>query len=131
MERYKSLVPKYSRGASAAVVVFDVSDPISFRAAQSLLDEAISNAGEGLIPFLVGNKIDLGWIVEEAEALEFALTHSAEFLSVSAKTGDNISDLFEVVAMRVREIVTPCESDLPGVLQESLTPTEPQTRICC
>jgi small GTP-binding protein len=129
MERYKSLVPKYSRGASAAVVVFDVADRLSYLAAQSFLEEAISNGGEGFIPFLVGNKIDLAWAIEESEALEFAIAHNAEFMSVSAKTGDKVGDLFETIAMRVRQVVPPSDSEL-GPLHEPPAPRT-ETNGCC
>jgi len=133
-ERYASLAPLYYRGASAAFVVFDVSDRESFERAKywarelALHAEASANARA-----LVGNKVDrvrasermrdgtsgeggdgqdLGANSEsecewrravtrlEAEALCEELGMTA-YVETSAKTGEGVSEAFELVARAV------------------------------
>ena len=58
-ERYHSLAPMYYRGAAAAVVAYDVTNPQSFERAQAWVKELQrqSNASNMVIA-LAGNKCD-------------------------------------------------------------------------
>jgi GTPase SAR1 family protein len=101
MEVYKSLVPKYSKGASAAIVVFDITDSASYEAAKELLEQAPNSAGNQLATFFVANKLDLGCAVDIPAAREFAEQTGALFMETSAKTGENVKELFDQVAARL------------------------------
>jgi GTPase SAR1 family protein len=118
MERYKSLVPRYSRGASAAVAVFDVTDPNSYEAAREILDEA-RQPGAHLEAFFVGNKIDLPCVVDLQDAKEFAEEKNSYFLETSAMTGENIDELFGLIACI---LIT---ADNPEPQTDSLSPADP------
>lgn len=49
----------------------------------------------GKIPtLLVGNKIDLDREVSREEGLDFAMKHGFLFMECSAKTGENVQDMF-------------------------------------
>jgi Ras-related protein Rab-5C len=56
-ERYHSLAPMYYRGAKAAIVVYDVTDPASYDRAHKWVDELKSSGGSGTVITLVGNKV--------------------------------------------------------------------------
>ena len=58
-ERYASLAPLYYRGASAAAVVYDVSEPSSFAKARYWTRELQKHGQEGIVMCLVANKMDL------------------------------------------------------------------------
>jgi small GTP-binding protein len=111
MEVYKSLVPKYLKGASAAIAVFDITDPESYEAAKGLLAEAPNSAGNQLATFFVANKIDLGCAVDIQAARDFAEQTGAVFIETSAKSGENVDNLFAQVAARLVGV----ELQTPGV----------------
>jgi Ras-related protein Rab-5C len=109
MERFKSLVPKYAKGASAAIIVFDITDPESYTDAKSLLIDAPNSCEGDLLTFFVGNKIDCGYAIDVQDAKEFAQSQSATFMETSAKTGENVEELFLQIAERL------AEKDSPGM----------------
>merc|ERR1711978_752722 len=57
-ERYHSLAPMYYRGASAAIVVFDITNPASFQRAKSWVKELQRQGKDDVIIALSGNKVD-------------------------------------------------------------------------
>jgi small GTP-binding protein len=109
MEQYKSLVPRYARGASAAVVVFDITDPVSFASARELLIDAPNSAGDDVITFFVGNKVDCPSGLDLGEIRQFCRVQNAVYWETSAKTGENIEELFKDIADRVssRDMAAP------------------------
>jgi small GTP-binding protein len=58
-ERYRSLAPMYYRGASAAVVVFDVTNRDSFEGAKSWVKELQRRGDPNCVIALAGNKADI------------------------------------------------------------------------
>jgi small GTP-binding protein len=96
-EAFHSLGPLYYRGALGAVVVYDVTNRLSFSKIGSWIDEFIGIAGSNAVIFIVGNKTDLeaGRVVPEAEGREWSEERNYRFFETSAKTGQNIGTLFE------------------------------------
>ncbi|CCH60085.1 hypothetical protein TBLA_0C02780 [Henningerozyma blattae CBS 6284] len=109
-ERYKSLAPMYYRNANAALVVYDITENDSLMKAQSWVDELKSKVGdENLVICLVGNKIDL---CDEDESKRVVLTKDAKdyadeqnlmFYEVSAKSGENVKEVFQVIGEKLYE----------------------------
>ena len=98
-ERYRSLVPKYSQGASAIIIVFDITDEESFESAKDWLSDARTNhPGGKVIWYLVGNKCDLKPSFDLEKAKLFAQEQGLEYTETSAKTGQNIENLFSDMA---------------------------------
>lgn len=58
-ERYHSLAPMYYRGASAAIVVYDVTSKATFLRAKSWIKEIQRQGNNNMIIALAGNKLDL------------------------------------------------------------------------
>ncbi|KAM0865891.1 hypothetical protein ACQ4PT_042973 [Festuca glaucescens] len=58
-ERYAALAPLYYRGAAAAIVAYDITNPESFKKAQYWVKELQKHGSPGIIMVLVGNKADL------------------------------------------------------------------------
>ena len=101
-ERYKSLMHLYYRQASAALIVFDLSNHDSFERCEYWIDRLKSQEPDCML-FLVGNKADLpNWQVDEQMAQELAEKHECDFFKTSAKLGDNVKVLFTNVAEAIR-----------------------------
>ncbi|KAK8456048.1 hypothetical protein SEVIR_4G267200v4 [Setaria viridis] len=106
-ERYHSLAPMYYRGAAAAVVVFDITSTDSYMRAKRWVDELQRQAGNPhLVMALVGNKVDLEERrqVGTQEAMDYAEANGLLFTETSAKTAQNVSELFHELAERLVEL---------------------------
>uniref|UniRef100_A0A0G4HK55 Uncharacterized protein n=1 Tax=Chromera velia CCMP2878 TaxID=1169474 RepID=A0A0G4HK55_9ALVE len=102
-ERYRSLAPMYYRGASAAVVVYDITNKESFEGAKSWVSELQSLHPSDVVIALAGNKEDLDGqrMVERETAEAYAQESGVLFLETSAKTGNNVKELFVEIARRL------------------------------
>ena len=92
-EKYKGLIPSYVRNSSIVFVVYDVSVKTSFDNIPKWINFIKTIENTTLI--LCGNKIDLSnreVKKEEGEAL--AQKEGIEFFEVSAKTDENIKNMF-------------------------------------
>ena len=95
-EKFKSLIPMYIRDANIIIVVYDITNKDSFLHTEHWVNETKDLKREDAIFVLVGNKIDLddNRAVSTKEADEFANSKGFLFHEVSAKTGEEIQELF-------------------------------------
>ncbi|KAF2303900.1 hypothetical protein GH714_024255 [Hevea brasiliensis] len=95
-ERYHSLAPMYYRGAAAAVVVYDITSMESFERAKKWVLELQRQGNPNLIMFLAANKADLEEKrkVASEEGEQYAKESGLVFLETSAKTAQNVNELF-------------------------------------
>ncbi|KRX03386.1 P-loop containing nucleoside triphosphate hydrolase [Pseudocohnilembus persalinus] len=104
-EKYKSLVPLYYKDASVAIIVYDITKQASFDVLRNWVDELKNQAPKDQIIAVVGNKLDLidDDCVPYEEVKIYARDINAIFKLTSAKSNQNITDLFEDIAKKLQE----------------------------
>lgn len=109
-ETYKSITRSYFRGASGALLVFDITRRSTFISCTQWLQDLRQIAEEGIVVILVGNKSDLGSTNHEVrgrqvtreEAEEWCrLNNVVRYVETSAKSGEGVEHAFLDVAERI------------------------------
>ncbi|KAL5756143.1 hypothetical protein ACOSQ2_020889 [Xanthoceras sorbifolium] len=105
-ERYHSLAPMYYRGAAAAVVVYDITSMETFNRAKKWVQELQRQGNQNLVMALVANKSDLvsSREVQTEEGEHYAQENGMFYTETSAKTAQNINELFYEIAKRLAKV---------------------------
>lgn len=118
-ETYKSVTRSYFRGASGALLVFDLSRRQTFQHVTDWLNDLRQIAEADIVVVLVGNKADLTQSennqreVTREEAEEWARRNGVlEYVETSAKSGENVESAFMRVAERIYQNIQAGKYDL-------------------
>ncbi|OHT06525.1 Ras-related protein Rab-6.1 [Tritrichomonas foetus] len=100
-ERFRSMIPIYFRDANAIIIVYDISNRESFTQCDYWIDQ-MNDVENKILKFFVGNKIDLEneRVVSVDEGRNKAEHYNAAYFEVSAKSGNGIEELFELIGER-------------------------------
>jgi Ras-related protein Rab-6A len=95
-EKFRSLIPMYTRDANIVLLVYDISNRDSFSHLPDWLKDLTNVNFDEVIFAIVANKIDLSGKrdVTAEEGQKFADEHNFIFQEISAKTGIGFSELF-------------------------------------
>ncbi|GCC34020.1 ras-related protein Rab-7b-like [Chiloscyllium punctatum] len=103
-ERFKSLVPSFSKGSDGCVLVFDVTDRDSLYALEDWREEILLQIPLEYkdYPFItLGNKVDvMERQVTSDEAETWCASHNIPYFEVSAKEDINVDHAFENIARK-------------------------------
>ena len=91
-EKYKGLIPSYVRNSSIVFIVYDVANRDTFNNVENWIK--IKKNIEKTTLILCGNKVDLSREVETKEGQELASKEGILFFECSAKTNENIKNMF-------------------------------------
>ena len=102
-ERFHALSPLFYRDAEAGIVVFDLTDLDSFTRAQKWITELKQARGDQIHIVIAGNKSDLieKRVITQLDAEKFANNIKAPYFETSAKTKDNIDNLFNSICDQI------------------------------
>jgi small GTP-binding protein len=95
-ERFRTITTSYYRGANGIIIVFDKTNKQTFLNIDKWLDEVKYHSKENVKIILIGNKSDLPDIeVTEKEIIDFCKNNNMCYIETSAKTGNNVDNIFE------------------------------------
>ena len=95
-EQFRSITRAYYQNSVCAIVVYDISNEITFKNVKDWIDDVRAQSPKNIYIMLVGNKNDL---VEKRQVsyekgLEYANSNNINFIETSAKTGENVENVF-------------------------------------
>jgi small GTP-binding protein len=94
-ESFRTITRAYYKNAIGIILVYDLNEPHTLETIDSWLKEISDNSNEIVEIVLVGNKLDLVKPPARSPKPQFP------FITTSAKTGANISELFSGLSQRV------------------------------
>jgi len=102
-----NFVPQIFRRVRGAVIVFDLTSQVSFLEVPTWLEIVKKSCHEGLPVVLVGNKNDeLERWVDARKVEDFALKNDMFYIEASAKSRENIDEIFSVLM----DLMIECEN---------------------
>lgn len=97
-EQYRSLNKLMYNSKEGVIFTYSIDDKDSFRKLSQFLQDAEDHAREEFCKILVGNKKDTSERqVAYDEGKQFAESQKMEFIETSARTGEGIAELFEIL----------------------------------
>ena len=112
-ESFRSITRSYYRGATGALLVYDISRRDTFNHLTRWLEEARQHANPKMVIMLIGNKSDLEKReVSYEEGEKFAKDNGLIFLETSAKTAQNVEEAFLKTAQKIYDNIQSGQYDL-------------------
>lgn len=108
-ERFRTITSSYYRGAHGIIIVYDVTDQVSFNNVKNWLQEIDRYATENVNKLLVGNKCDLKSrrTVDFQVAKDFADSLGIPYIETSAKDSTNVERIFHTMASEIKKRQSP------------------------
>jgi len=114
-DRFSSIRDMYLKNADGALVLFDISRPLSFENIPNWVKDLSESNNNNSIPLvLIGNKEDLrkedSIFISKEQAEEYAesLTdwgnYDIEYIETSAKTGANVEEAFKSLILKIDKL---------------------------
>ncbi|KAF6037946.1 RAB22A [Bugula neritina] len=102
-EKYRSLAPMYYRGASAAIIMYDITKEETFKSLKSWIKELKERGPKNIVIAIAGNKNDLEdeREVTTSEAAEYCSQLGAIFTETSALTAIGVNELFTNISQQL------------------------------
>jgi len=101
--QFQRLWPDYLTDSRAGIIVFDITNRESFNNVKKWYNIIKEVAFENIVLILVGNKVDLDISREitTEEGMNLAKDLGVFYMETSAKTNENIDDVFEWIALQI------------------------------
>ena len=96
-DRFRSITKNFYKGTHGIILIYDVTNEKTFENAKSWVEQIHEEISDKVVIYLVGNKIDMEEErkVSTEEGKKLAEELGIPFFETSAKTGENIDNIFD------------------------------------
>ena len=104
-EKFRTITNQFYKDTHGALIVYDITNKESFERINFWLKDLIDFSPPDIIIYLIGNKIDLEKKreVEFNEGKKYSEENNILFNEVSAKNGNNVSAIFDILSNKIFE----------------------------
>ncbi len=115
-ERFRTITHTFYKQAEGVLLVFDVTDRMSYENLHTWVNSIHEHADEKIIKYLIANKIDLTEErkVTKEEGQKMANQYKMKYFETSAKANINVTDAIEGLAKEIYESGASAKADLRG-----------------
>jgi small GTP-binding protein len=101
-EKFRSIVRVYFKGAHSCIIMYDVTNYVSFQNIENWLRE-LNDEENNFIKILIGNKIDLEKerCISTEIGQELADKYNMEFMEISVKENKGVQESFEMLIKKI------------------------------
>ena len=104
-ERFSTITQSYYHNSNGIIIVYDVTDRESFDAINKWVSDVDRLSQDDVCKVLIGNKVDLeaARCVSTKEGQDMAASLGIPFMETSAKSAQNVENLFMSMARFIRD----------------------------
>ena len=115
-ERFRTITKTYYKGMHGIILMYDVTDQNSFKNVRNWIKQIEANAEILVKKVLVGHKCDEpGRVITEEEGKKLAEEYNMVFFESSARTGKNVSEVFNYLG---KEIIIEVDPEVKKKIEE-------------
>lgn len=105
-DRYRAIASSYYRGASGALLVYDITKKKTFENIERWLTELRTHGQENMTLMLIGNKTDLAKMreVQTEDAANYAEREQMALIETSALDSSNVNLAFECIIKEIYKL---------------------------
>ena len=105
-DKYRTIAKNYYKGSHGILLLYDITKQSSFDNIREWVRDIQEEVNEKAILFLIGNKIDMEdqRKIPKEKGVELAEEFKIPFFEASAKSGENVDEVFKALYNKICEI---------------------------
>jgi len=128
-ERFRTITTAYYRGAMGIIMVYDITDELSFSNIRNWMLNIETHASINVKKIMVGNKIDMESyrVVTREKGENLANEYDMNFFETSARENINITEMFTTMVRDIIKDMVELKTDKTVDLKKKI----PTIKKCC
>ena len=128
-DKYRTIAKNYFKGSHGILLLYDITKQSSFNNIREWIQDIREEVSPKAIIFLIGNKIDLAdqRKISKEKGIELAEEYKLPFFEASAKSGENVDEVFKALYKKISEVY----GDLEKEMGTKLNKRKKNKRKCC
>ena len=113
-DKYRTIAKYYFKGSHGILLLYDVTKQSSFQNIRDWIQDIREEVSQKAIIFLIGNKIDLvdKRKISKEKGIELAEEYKLPFFEASAKSGENVDEVFKALYKKISEVYGDLEKEM-------------------
>ena len=129
-DKYRTIAKNYFKGSHGILLLYDITKQSSFNNIREWIQDIREEVSPKAIIFLIGNKIDLAdqRKISKEKGIELAEEYKLPFFEASAKSGENVDEVFKALYKKISEVYGDLEREMGSKL---INKRKKNQRKCC